>query len=472
MVHSSFRTWLGVIGVVVFVALTANQYEKASLGAASPFSVGQMRGTTVMSPLGRMMQQHHQKQHRFSASSSSLHRRRRQVDGCGSSPSSSSLSAFAAPSPLDSSSLSSSSTSSLIRSGRGGLVSVYAGRRGGGGGGRKRKRGGRGMPVKEDDGIVANMDIQADQVRVISETKDPLGVMALPMAIQEARGKEMDLILVNPTTDPPLCRIMKLDKYRYELKRQEKEKSKQQRANRVDLKELKFRPNTGEHDYNVRLKKAKAFLDDGDRVKITCQFKGRELAYTDQGTKLMQRLLSDVEGLGTGEPPKMMGRAMAMIINPTKSKKEVARAKEMQQRGASKQNQPEEDLQGGDAVDTELSQTSPEEEVVSEVVASAPSEQPDAVVPPVASPDTPEPEPSMSSSSLSSSSPSPPSSSSSVGLVDLDTSDQQQELQQEEESPSETSSLKPLEDEQDNAQQDSPLLMAKPKLMGAPKRPA
>jgi len=125
-----------------------------------------------------------------------------------------------------------------------------------------------------------------------------IGVMPTSQALQQAKGKAMDLILINPSAEPPLCRIMKLDKYRYEQKRAEKEKTKQQRAARVDVKELKMRPNTDVHDYQVRLKKAIQFLDSGDRVKLSCQFRGREMAFQNQGRDMMKKFMEDLEGLG------------------------------------------------------------------------------------------------------------------------------------------------------------------------------
>lgn len=125
----------------------------------------------------------------------------------------------------------------------------------------------------------------------------------------------LDLVEISPNAKPPVCKIMDFGKYKYETQKREAEARKKQKI--IDVKEVKFRPNTDQHDYDVKMRNVFRFLEDGDKVKITLRFRGREMAHQDLGRTLLQRIAADVEGLGKVENmPKMEGRQMIMIIGP------------------------------------------------------------------------------------------------------------------------------------------------------------
>lgn len=126
---------------------------------------------------------------------------------------------------------------------------------------------------------------------------------------------ELDLVEISPNADPPVCKIMDFGKYKYETQKRESEARKKQKV--IDVKEVKFRPNTDTHDYDVKMRNVTRFLEGGDKVKVTLRFRGREMAHQQLGRELLQRVAGDVEGLGKVENmPKMEGRQMIMIIAP------------------------------------------------------------------------------------------------------------------------------------------------------------
>lgn len=125
----------------------------------------------------------------------------------------------------------------------------------------------------------------------------------------------LDLVEISPNANPPVCKIMDFGKYKYETQKREAEARKKQKI--IDVKEVKFRPNTDKHDYEVKMRNVYRFLEEGDKVKITLRFRGREMAHQDLGRTLLQRIAGDVDGLGKVENmPKMEGRQMIMIIGP------------------------------------------------------------------------------------------------------------------------------------------------------------
>ena len=126
---------------------------------------------------------------------------------------------------------------------------------------------------------------------------------------------ELDLVEISPNATPPVCKIMDYGKYKYEQQKRESEARKKQKV--IEVKEVKFRPNTDTHDYDVKMRNVVKFLEHGDKVKVTLRFRGREMAHQDLGRELLQRVAGDVEGIGKVENmPKMEGRQMIMIIAP------------------------------------------------------------------------------------------------------------------------------------------------------------
>ncbi len=135
------------------------------------------------------------------------------------------------------------------------------------------------------------------------------------MMLAEEAG--LDLVEISPNATPPVCKIMDFGKFKYEQQKKESEARKKQKT--IDVKEVKFRPNTDTHDYDVKMRSVMRFLEEGDKVKVTLRFRGREMAHTDLGRNLLERVASDVEEHGKVEAiPRIEGRQMVMMINPLK----------------------------------------------------------------------------------------------------------------------------------------------------------
>ena len=161
----------------------------------------------------------------------------------------------------------------------------------------------------------ANERIRSLDVQVISSDGSNLGTLALKKAIEIAKGEGLDLIEISPNANPPVCKIMDMGKYKYDLQKKANNAKKKQKI--VSLKELKLRPGTEIHDYNFKLKNAKKFLTKGDKVKFTVKFKGREMQHIELGKNLMKRIIEDTKDIGKVETnPKFEGRQMVMIIQP------------------------------------------------------------------------------------------------------------------------------------------------------------
>ena len=164
-------------------------------------------------------------------------------------------------------------------------------------------------------GPKANERIKALDVQVIGSDGGNLGVMQLNRAIQLARDESLDLIEISPNANPPVCKIMDMGKYKYDLQKKANQAKKKQKI--VSLKEIKLRPGTEIHDYNFKIKNAKKFITKGDKVKFTVKFKGREMQHIQLGKDLMERIITDTKELGQVEVrPKFEGRQMIMIIQP------------------------------------------------------------------------------------------------------------------------------------------------------------
>ena len=127
----------------------------------------------------------------------------------------------------------------------------------------------------------------------------------------------LDLVEISPNAKPPVCKIMDFGKFKYETQKRESEARKKQKT--IDIKEVKFRPNTDTHDYEVKMRNVRRFLENGDKVKVTLRFRGREMAHLELGRQLLERVAADIEGMGkVDNMPKMEGRQMVMMISPVK----------------------------------------------------------------------------------------------------------------------------------------------------------
>ena len=164
-------------------------------------------------------------------------------------------------------------------------------------------------------GPKANERIRAPHVQVISSDGKNLGTLAINEAINIAKQEGLDLIEISPNANPPVCKIIDIGKYKYDLQKKANKAKKKQKV--VNLKEIKLRPVTEIHDYNFKLKNAQKFLEKGDKVKFTVRFKGREMQHTGLGKELMKRIISDTASLGKVEvDPKLEGRQIIMIVQP------------------------------------------------------------------------------------------------------------------------------------------------------------
>ena len=160
-----------------------------------------------------------------------------------------------------------------------------------------------------------NERIRAQEVQVINSQGQNLGTLRLKEAIEAAKQEGLDLIEISPNANPPVCKIIDIGKYKYDLQKKANKAKKKQKI--INLKEIKLRPVTEIHDYNFKIKNAKRFLEKGDKVKFTVRFKGREMQHTNLGNELMDRIINDTSTIGKVEiEPKLEGKQIIMIIQP------------------------------------------------------------------------------------------------------------------------------------------------------------
>ena len=160
-----------------------------------------------------------------------------------------------------------------------------------------------------------NDRIRAREVQVITSDGKNLGTIAINKAIEIARQEGLDLIEISPNAKPPVCKIIDIGKYKYDLQKKANKAKKKQKI--MNLKEIKLRPVTEVHDYNFKIKNAQKFLKKGDKVKFTVRFKGREMQHANLGHELMDRIVNDISSIGKVEiHPKFEGRQIIMIIQP------------------------------------------------------------------------------------------------------------------------------------------------------------
>ena len=164
-------------------------------------------------------------------------------------------------------------------------------------------------------------------MRLIGAGGEQIGIVPLAVANNLAEEAEVDLVEIAPTAQPPVCRLMDYGKFRYqESKKKHEAKLKQKQ---IQIKEVKFRPNTDEGDYNIKLRNLISFLEEGDKAKITLRFRGREMAHQEFGVRLLERIRNDLEQQAIVEQfPKMEGRQMVMVLSPRKKEIKASKPKE------------------------------------------------------------------------------------------------------------------------------------------------
>ncbi len=157
--------------------------------------------------------------------------------------------------------------------------------------------------------------IQSDKVRVIDENGENLGVMYTKEAIEQAAEVGMNLVEVSPNADPPVCKFLDVGKFRYEAQKKANAARKTQKTQ--DIKEIKMRPNIDTHDYDVKMRNVNKFIEEGDKVKITLRFRGREMSHQELGMNLLKRVQDDVAEVAKVEAyPRLEGRQMLMVLSP------------------------------------------------------------------------------------------------------------------------------------------------------------
>ncbi len=165
------------------------------------------------------------------------------------------------------------------------------------------------------DGPRVNKDIATNQVRLIDQEGENVGVVATPDALERAENAGLDLVEISPGADPPVCKILDYGRYKYEDQKKKNEARKKQKV--IDVKEIKMRPNIDQHDYDVKLRSINRFIGDGDKVKVTLRFRGREMVHQELGLKVLNRVREQVDEIAKVEQfPKMEGRQMIMIVAP------------------------------------------------------------------------------------------------------------------------------------------------------------
>ncbi len=166
-----------------------------------------------------------------------------------------------------------------------------------------------------ETGPRVNDRIRANEIRLIGPEGENVGVVSPQKALAMAEEAGLDLVEISPNAAPPVCKIMDFGKYKYETQKREAEARRKQKT--IEVKEVKFRPNTDTHDYEVKMRNVTKFLENGDKVKVTLRFRGREMAHQNLGRELLERVADDTKEIGKIENfPKMEGRQMVMMIGP------------------------------------------------------------------------------------------------------------------------------------------------------------
>lgn len=170
-----------------------------------------------------------------------------------------------------------------------------------------------GPPQKE--GPRVNRDIDARTIRLVGEDGAMVGVVSLQEGLEMAEEAGLDLVEVSPNADPPVCKILDYGKFKYEQQKKKAEARKKQKV--IEVKEVKLRPNIDDNDYMVKMRNMRRFLEEGDKVKVTMRFRGREMAHQDIGMRVLDRVRQELDDLAKVEQlPKMEGRQMIMVVAP------------------------------------------------------------------------------------------------------------------------------------------------------------
>jgi translation initiation factor IF-3 len=165
------------------------------------------------------------------------------------------------------------------------------------------------------DGPRVNEDIRVPQVRLIDQNGEMIGVVSAREALMRAYEVGMDLLEISPNAVPPVCKITDYGKYKYEQQKKANEARKKQKV--VELKEIKVRPNIDDHDYETKMKQMKSFIAEGDKVKVTLRFRGREMAHQDLGIKVLERIRTELgEAIKVEQMPRLENRQMIMVLAP------------------------------------------------------------------------------------------------------------------------------------------------------------
>jgi translation initiation factor IF-3 len=173
----------------------------------------------------------------------------------------------------------------------------------------------RAAPEREPTGPRMNEDIRVREVRLIDHTGQNVGIVAIAEALARANEAGLDLVEISPDAKPPVAKILDFGKYKYQEQKKAAEARKRQKI--VEIKEIKMRPSIDDHDYDVKMRSIKRFFDDGDKVKVTLRFRGRELAHQELGWEVLQRVKVDTEPIAKVESePRMEGRQMVMVLAP------------------------------------------------------------------------------------------------------------------------------------------------------------
>ncbi len=170
-------------------------------------------------------------------------------------------------------------------------------------------------PPQRETGPRINDRIRSNEIRLIGADGENVGVVTPARAMQMAEEAGLDLVEISPNAEPPVCKIMDFGKFKYEQQKREAEARKKQHI--IEIKEIKFRPGTDTHDYDVKMRSVMKFLEEGDKVKVTLRFRGRELAHQELGLALLNRVAADVGDAGKVESmPRLEGKQMVMMIGP------------------------------------------------------------------------------------------------------------------------------------------------------------
>jgi translation initiation factor IF-3 len=163
--------------------------------------------------------------------------------------------------------------------------------------------------------LKVNREIRAPKVRLIGKDGSQIGVVSIKDAMMHAEQAGLDLVEISPNASPPVCKIIDYGKYRYQITKKERESKKAQ--HQAKLKEIKVKPNIDEHDLMTKIKHAREFIEKGNKVRVTCMFRGREMAHPELGEKVTERFVQELKDIAQVEAsPKLMGRNLSLVLAP------------------------------------------------------------------------------------------------------------------------------------------------------------